>query len=455
MTMKNTSIIISCLLLLFSKPLFASHLYGGYILASQQQPGRLFQIEVVVLSDAASVAEPSLSTIMVSFGDGTASQEVTRVKVEGSESGFQKNIYQCTHLYNSDGQFVISIAELNLVDAINNINNGNTNDLKLVLGTMVNVNSSWGKVSTPKPLAYALPSFATNGMDKQSYNPTFSRKGNDSLIFSLVGGEEMKNYWPNYTVPAGLTINKYSGMLTWKASPLPSGRYLIAIRVDAYKMGRVVSTQSFAQFFLVKFGLASLPDGLLFTGTDVAPAGWYRAIAQPDISFTQDFSFNRVKDAITYGTDAYSEVYDFNADTNLTVNGNVETIQLNWLPTNQMLAPIPYFVTYRITNNVNQFTNDYEVGIYLGARLNSGLREEKAKQQVMVLPNPVNDHCLFTYNNPEPALLQIFNVTGQLVFNQKITNNYQWQRGSLSNGIYQYVVQLNNGKIASGKIILE
>lgn len=452
--MKNTTIIISCLLLLFSQPLCASHLYGGYISASQQQSGRLFQIEVVVLSDPASVAEPSLSKMLVNFGDGI-SQEVTRAKVEGSESGFQKNIYQCTHLYNSDGQFFISITELNLVDGINNINNGNTGALSLSLGTIVNVNSLLGKFSTPRPLAFTLPSYATNGMDKQSYNPTFSLQGNDSLVFSLSSGEETKNYWPNYTLPAGLTINKYSGMVTWKASPLPSGRYLIAMRVDAYKMGRVVSTQSVVQFFLVKAGLAGLPDGLSFSGTDVASAGWYRAIAQPNVLFSQDFSFSKTKDGITYGVTTYSDLYDLNADTSQSTNGNVETIRLNWLPTDQMLSPIPYFVTYRIANNFNQFINDYEVGVYLGARLNSGLKEETEKEHMLVSPNPVKDYCLFTTNNSEPALLQIFSVTGQLVFNQQIQGNYQWQRGSLSNGIYQYVVKLNTGKITSGKIMLE
>lgn len=452
--MKSKLPVFLVVIIFATQPLFATHLYGGYISTSPTQSGRNVKIDVVILSDPASGAEPSLTEVMLSFGDGM-SQAISRTSNETVGGNIQKNTYECTHAYSSDGSYKISLSETNLIDGIMNINSGSSNAIKLYLETLININNLLLQTVTPKPLAFTLCNFGTTSEEKQNYNPTFNKQSNDSISYQLVASGSLQTVLTNYSIPNGLAINPYSGMFGWKASTIPSGIYVVAFRVQAFKMGRIASEQLVMQPFRVKLALVKFPDGLSVPNADVSPAGWYRIVAQPGVSFNQDFSMNLTKEDFTFKLQAYSEVYDLGADTNNTLNGIKETIQLNWQPTSQMVASIPYFVTYRAVNQLNQLINDSELGIHLGARLNSGLREETAKQQVMVSPNPVNDHCLFTYNNPEPALLQIFNVTGQLVFNQEITSNYQWQRGSLSNGIYQYVVQLNNGKITSGKIILE
>ncbi len=452
--MKRVILLAIGIYLTINQPLFATHLYGGYISVSPTQSGRNVKIDVLILSDPASGAEPSLTEVMLSFGDGM-SQAISRTSNETVEGNIQKNTYECTHAYSSDGSYKISLSETNLIDGIMNINSGSSNTIKLYLETLIHINNLLPQTVTPKPLAFTLCNFGTTSEEKQNYNPTFNKQNNDSISYQLVASGSLQTILTNYSIPNGLAMNPYSGMFGWKASTIPSGIYVVAFRVQAFKMGRIVSEQLVMQPFRVKLALVKFPDGLSVPNADVSPAGWYRIVAQPGVPFNQDFSMNLTKEDFTFKLQAYSEVYDLGADTNNTINGIKETIQLNWQPTSQMVASIPYFVTYRAINQLNQLINDYELGIHLGARLNSGLKEALLQEELTVFPNPVNNYCQFTAPHNEQLSLQIYNTLGQIIFNQEVAGDYQWQRNGQANGVYHYRVKLVNGSTVNGKLILD
>ena len=73
-------------------------------------------------------------------------------------------------------------------------------------------------------------------------------------------------------------------------------------------------------------------------------------------------------------------------------------------------------------------------------------------------PNPFNSETTFSFHkNDGNAEIQIYNVLGQLILSEKITNSqteYQWTPKGLTTGIYYSRLISNKKEVANRKVIL-
>lgn len=89
---------------------------------------------------------------------------------------------------------------------------------------------------------------------------------------------------------------------------------------------------------------------------------------------------------------------------------------------------------------------------YYSSLIATGVSEITSINNVKVYPNPTSDFVVFDLENSvSPALVDIYNLHGQKLISQKLSNNNKLSLNQLKNGIYIYVLtqgaEINKGKI--------
>lgn len=249
MSLKNLYI-LSCLLLL---PLWAhaTHNRAGEIIF--QQIGELRIRASIITYTKESSHDADRDTLILYWGDGTF-QKVGRNNGSGhgiSLGGDVKyNIYTYEHTYPSRGTYTISMTDPNRNGGILNVNPPNSDNVPFYLETTFTfLNSTFqGYNNTPTLLQ---PPIDEGCIDQPFiHNPNAFDIDGDSLAFELIVPMMAKNTpVPNYIFPdqivAGanniLTLNPITGDIVWNA-PKKAGEYNIAIRVNEYRQGVLISS---------------------------------------------------------------------------------------------------------------------------------------------------------------------------------------------------------------------
>jgi uncharacterized repeat protein (TIGR01451 family) len=123
-------------------------------------------------------------------------------------------------------------------------------------------------------------------------------------------------------------------------------------------------------------------------------------------------------------------------------------------------ADIYFDFNLPIKTNTTQVSIDDRLPTGATLSFVTAVNQQKANYEaIYVYPNPFNTttNFEFVYNTKATQLL-MYNVNGELVANENITNQttYQFHRNNLSNGMYFYVIQNKEGEIISrGKIVLQ
>lgn len=74
---------------------------------------------------------------------------------------------------------------------------------------------------------------------------------------------------------------------------------------------------------------------------------------------------------------------------------------------------------------------------------------------VSVYPNPATYQIMFNLNSKKTVTINIYNVSGQLVINNNISDVFVLQQNDLPNGLYFYKIIDNHQNIKTGKFIFE
>jgi hypothetical protein len=228
----------------------ATHLRGGYIQTRSISTTTLtYEITVRLFLDEVygTTAVNSLDQVSLCFGDGSIQSGIRGSRVLSSDKTTSINTYVITHTYAGPGTYTVSSALANR-SSVRNI--GTTDDqLSMLLYTTFTTGSANG---SPTLL------FPQNGLQAATSQrlvlplSATDREG-DSLVYSLarpvttVGTgactrQPVSAYqFPNDVTRRGTyTVANSTGILTWDA-PVEQGNYSLAIHIDEYRNGLLIS----------------------------------------------------------------------------------------------------------------------------------------------------------------------------------------------------------------------
>ena len=93
--------------------------------------------------------------------------------------------------------------------------------------------------------------------------------------------------------------------------------------------------------------------------------------------------------------------------------------------------------------------------IYYYSELNPTAVPGISERKISVYPNPANDYVVFDLPNIyESATVELFDIQGKKVLEQKLPENRQISVSNLHKGLYMYKLN-NKGVIYTGKLIIE
>ena len=79
---------------------------------------------------------------------------------------------------------------------------------------------------------------------------------------------------------------------------------------------------------------------------------------------------------------------------------------------------------------------------------------EIEKNNMTVYPNPATNKFTVDLGNDEKANIQLFNLVGQMVYNETITGRADVKVANLHSGVYMLKVN-QNGKISTTKVVVK
>ena len=97
----------------------------------------------------------------------------------------------------------------------------------------------------------------------------------------------------------------------------------------------------------------------------------------------------------------------------------------------------------------------------VGTILITGLNSHEVNQSVTVYPNPASEKAWVNINLPVQAgatySFELFDVLGKSVYkeNNITANKFELNRGSLSKGVYTYILNNADAPVAQGKLVFE
>ena len=208
--------------------------------------------------------------VEILWGDGTSDTLNRSNGVDGDGNGFKdgiiisnspisikKNEYIGVHTYPGappKGFFLISFQDLNRINGITNINDGNTVDLPFYVEDTLKYPTDLSNIGfNSSPVLMCPPIDYANCNDTFYHNPCAIDSDGDSLDFQLIPCmQDIGTNVPVYSYPdaycrahgqpgCNLTINKHTGELIW-ATPCTIGIFNIAILIREYRGGVCIGT---------------------------------------------------------------------------------------------------------------------------------------------------------------------------------------------------------------------
>jgi gliding motility-associated-like protein len=233
---KVKSIFLFTLLMLVSD-VFATHYRAGEIIF-RKVSGLNYEITVYTYTDQDAGGDAGTGSVEIDFGDNTKQVVLRTTNIIISQDptyGIRRNSYTTQHTYTGPGRFLVSILDLNRVDKIRNINDGNSENVPFSVQSLINVNDALENQS-PILLAQPIDRGCVSGIFV--HNPGAYDPDGDSLAYEIRAPNLAPDVpVPGFTIPAAtdsFTINQLTGQLTW-SRPKFEGLYNIVIRIKEYR----------------------------------------------------------------------------------------------------------------------------------------------------------------------------------------------------------------------------
>lgn len=228
--------IIWILLLVLSADAWATHNRAGEI--TYRRIGE-FTYEATITTYTVPTSPADRPELPLEWGDGhidTLFRSNGAGNGEIIASGIKMNKYVGTHTYSSLGTYCLSMEDPNRNPGVINI--PNSVDVPFYIQSCLTISTFTGENSSPVLLNPPIDQACVGEIFE--HNPGAWDVDGDSLSYELVDcfgleGEPI----PNYSIPAGVTIDPFTGDLVWNV-PLQQGEFNYAIQITEWRNGIVV-----------------------------------------------------------------------------------------------------------------------------------------------------------------------------------------------------------------------
>ena len=476
--MKNLTLLILTILISFSGR--CTHLMGGEIVVQNDQVGN-YEILLTLYRDVTGVLLNSNQTLnvydsggnqvstIISSLDSSAFHPVFGIpnmsllpnNFYGTEIYFYSAIFQCF----IPGNYTVTWNNCCRNPSIANMVNPGA--LSMFLDCSFSVDLS---TTTSSPYFLSPPIVCVPVNTPWQYNPLPFDEESDSLIWSLgIPYDYLPGSFPNgypivgYTLPPSLaggtlTINPYTGELSWTASVV--GNYVYTVICEEYRNGlKLGEIRRDMQFIVLPNGNLPALSNLNNLSTD-----------QNGILFVESMANNTVNlDLIVIDSSSFFIAFDgigeifedsINPMTHSIISSNnpyEKQFNLSWTPNSSDLRDNPYIITTRFFNGT--FSMDYTFLIYV-IRNNTGI-EEEFSYNFKSFPNPTSGSFISEISLQQSQNIEYFisNRYGKVVYRKNIfmqngINKVPFNK-NLPLGLYFITMKLENGKVFSDKILFK
>ena len=256
-----------------------------------------------------------------------------------------------------------------------------------------------------------------------------------------------------------MTINPYTGQLSWTASV--TGNYVYTVICEEYRNGlKLGEIRRDMQFIVLPNGnLPSLSNLNNFT-TDSNGIPFVESMVNNpvnlDLTVIDSSSFFIAFDGV-------GEIFDdsLNPMTYSIISSNnpyEKQFNLSWTPNNSDVRDEPYIITTRFFNGT--FSMDYTFFIYVNGD-NTGINERNPTHKLKSFPNPTNGSFISEIILQQSQNIEYFisNREGKVVYRKNIFmqsgNNKVPFDINLPSGLYFMSMKLENGQVFSDKIFFK
>ena len=477
--MKNLSLIFLILLISFSGR--CSHLMGGEIVVQNDQVGN-YEILLTLYRDVSGILLNSNQTLkvfdaagnqvstIVSNLDSSAFHPVFGIPnmslLPNSSYGIDIYFYSAIFPCFIPGDYTVTWNNCCRNPSIANLINPGALSMFLDCSFTVDLTTT-----TSSPYFLSPPIVCVPVNTPWQYNPLPFDEEGDSLSWSLdVPYDYVPGAFPNgypivgYSVPpslpgGSLTINPYTGQLSWTASV--TGNYVYTVICEEYRNGlKLGEIRRDMQFIVLPNGnLPSLSNLNNFT-TDSNGIPFVECMANNpvnlDLTVIDSSSFFIAFNGI-------GEIFDdsLNPMTYSIISSNnpyEKQFNLSWTPNNSDEREEPYIITTRFFNGT--FSMDYTFFVYVNGD-NTGISERNPSHSLKSFPNPTSGSFVSEITLQKSHNIEYFisNREGKVVYRENIFmqsgNNKVPFDINLPSGLYFISMKLENGQVFSDKILFK
>ena len=477
--MKNLSLIFLILLISFSGR--CSHLMGGEIVVQNDQVGN-YEILLTLYRDVSGILLNSNQTLkvfdaagnqvstIVSNLDSSAFHPVFGIPnmslLPNSSYGIDIYFYSAIFPCFIPGDYTVTWNNCCRNPSIANLINPGALSMFLDCSFTVDLTTT-----TSSPYFLSPPIVCVPVNTPWQYNPLPFDEEGDSLSWSLdVPYDYVPGAFPNgypivgYSVPpsltgGSLTINPYTGQLSWTASV--TGNYVYTVICEEYRNGlKLGEIRRDMQFIVLPNGnLPSLSNLNNFT-TDSNGIPFVECMANNpvnlDLTVIDSSSFFIAFNGI-------GEIFDdsLNPMTYSIISSNnpyEKQFNLSWIPNNSDEREEPYIITTRFFNGT--FSMDYTFFVYVNGN-NTGISERNPSHSLKSFPNPTSGSFVSEITLQKSHNIEYFisNREGKVVYRENIFmqsgNNKVPFDINLPSGLYFISMKLENGQVFSDKILFK
>lgn len=419
---------------------FATHTRSGEI-RHKYLGNYTFEVTVVLYAkyDGTS-ASADRDSVQVDWGDGSYS---TALRSNGTDMtpangipdgeiiavspiSIKKNEYSAVHTYSgAQSVYVVGSFDMNRIDGINNIDNGNSVNLPLYIQDSIFMDNTVIAGYNTSPVFLQHPvQYVFNGQPFK-FNSTAYDADGDSLFFEpMIPLQDKDMNVPLYQYPnqycAGngiYNVDPYSGQISW-FKPCTPGIFNVAVKVKEYRCGQLLSITMRDMQIIVNSFSNQMP--LITTAAQ-------DTVIQPGQAIQFSVSAADSNSTQTVSLVAYGGAFDSSATQPLftATPGNPATGTFSWQPNGSFGKKHAYIFSIVATDNF-QVNGDTIWGTSVASfrvwvadtsqcliASNAYLEKENS---VSVYPNPAGSFVLVSAAE-EMKEVVVFDVTGQMVGN--------------------------------------
>ena len=235
-------------LLLITNQVLASHLLGGYIQATSTG-GLRYQVTITLYKENVNSQSGADDAVSLCFGDGTTQRVLRQAYIVSNDRLYSISTYRTVHTYAGPATYQLIASQANRTRSRNIAGPENQQSFTLATTFITSANQ------TPT-LSYPANELRIGVSERATVSLKASDTDGDSLAYRLapplveltrlpcIPQNADGHQYPNDLTRRGtFQLDRRTGDLIWDA-PTEAGSYTVAIMVDEYRRGVLISQTS-------------------------------------------------------------------------------------------------------------------------------------------------------------------------------------------------------------------